>query len=344
MGKRKGKVKQMNTSTTDNTTISTAWTVIPGVTIVVGTESVDWSHPKRDAILDAIKANDFESIPELISNEKAVTKFGDGKLTVSDGEIMYKGKPVDGLLYSRILGMVSEGLPVDHFVAFLEKVEKNPSFKVRRDLYEFLEYGKLPLTSEGNFLARKVVQEDFYSYQSGKDGKKVYWGVGATPEMDRRDVDDDSTHTCSSGLHVYNRDYGKSFMSRTGKFLVVEIDPENVVSIPTDYNNTKMRVCKAKVLKEVKEEDDPEFFSSLCYTSILDQSIGFTEGFVDYYEDEDLEFECDNCGEVFRNASGTCPNCGEEDCSEYVDPNICSNCGNDIEDDNNYCPSCGEQL
>ena len=36
------------------------------------------------------------------------------------------------------------------------------------------------------------------------------------------------------------------------KVVLCEVDPSNVVSVPIDYNNTKMRVCEYKVIKEVE--------------------------------------------------------------------------------------------
>jgi hypothetical protein len=64
--------------------------------------------------------------------------------------------------------------------------------------------------------------------------------------MDRSQVDDDPNNTCSYGLHVGAWDYVKGF--NNGVILEVEVNPEDVVTIPYDYDSQKMRVCKYKVL------------------------------------------------------------------------------------------------
>ena len=67
--------------------------------------------------------------------------------------------------------------------------------------------------------------------------------------MPRQAVDDNPNNTCSHGLHVCSYEYLKNF---TGERLVVcKVNPRDVVSIPTDYNHTKMRVCRYEVIQEI---------------------------------------------------------------------------------------------
>ena len=287
----------------------TACSIVRGVSITVNTQSITWDHPRREDILQAIREKRFTDIPELMSPVSAIRSFGEGKLTVENGEIKYKGKVVSGKLHVRILDMIALDLPVTNFIAFLDAVEFNPSYRVREHLFDFLDYGQLPITEKGTFLARKVVDADFFDYFS----HSINWAPGETPTMERKDVDDDPNRTCSAGLHIYNRDYGRQFMASGGKFLVVEIDPADVVSIPVDYNNTKMRVCKAFVLQEITNEDDPEFFESLCFTHGVTEETNVTE------EEEE---ECYGVGYC------SC-------CHGYV---------GDLDEDSEYCPYCGKEL
>lgn len=260
--------------------------VIKDSTIIVGEKSVSWDHPNCNLILEAlrvaqdptspedIREDAFERIDELMVPIKAIEKAGEGKWTIENGEVILDGEPVDGLLYKRIMDLHGMGLSVDNLIAFERRARQNPSYRVRRDLYAFLEYGKLPIDEDGRFIARKVVREDFFDFHSGT----VNWAPGNVVEMPREKVDDDPNRTCSAGLHVYNAEYGKSFGGSYKKVLAVAVDPADVVSIPVDYNNTKMRVCKAEVLKELTHDEDPSVFSSLNYGEPLDPDDDYETG------------------------------------------------------------------
>lgn len=286
-----------------------AVSIIRGVSITVGIHSVTWDHPKREAILQAIREQRWDDIEPMISPAKAVLEFGDGQLQIVDNQVYYKGEIVSGRLHGRILDMIAQDLSIGPFLAFLDRVRQNPSKRVIDCLFDFLDFGQLPLTETGTFLARKVVGSDFWSYHSGKRGK-VNWAPGESPEMPRNEVDDDPDRTCSDGLHVYNRDYGKQFMGPGGRFLVIEVAPEDVVSIPRDYNNTKMRVCRATSLAEITREDDPEFFGSLVY--IHPQTGAVDADFVPAPEADSCCANCDaDLSQLPKNMS-YCPYCGYE--------------------------------
>jgi hypothetical protein len=80
--------------------------------------------------------------------------------------------------------------------------------------------------------------------------------VGKIVEMERNEVDDNKDNTCSSGLHFCSESYLKSFGgSRT---VIVKINPRDVVSIPTEYDNAKGRACRYEVVGEVGVNPDDE--------------------------------------------------------------------------------------
>ena len=237
--------------------------IIPNQTIIVGTQSMSWDHPSRAAVLAAIKAKKWDTVSKLMSPAKAIVKYGKGKLglRVTDNEIVYKDQVVDGLLGSRLLEMMKQSMPVGHLLNFIDKTRLNPSFRAQKELYGFLDYGQLPICEDGDFLARKVVASDFFD----KHSHTICYKVGTVISVARGKVDDDSSRTCSYGLHVYSKDYSKHFASGGDKFLLVKINPTDVVAVPPDYNNTKMRVCSMRVMQELTDENDPQFFSSLVY-------------------------------------------------------------------------------
>jgi hypothetical protein len=117
---------------------------------------------------------------------------------------------------------------------------------VLEHLYEFLEVGKNPITEDGCFLAYKAVRGDFLDIYSGKFDNSI----GAELKMLRNKVDENQNNTCSSGFHVCSFDYLRHFASAGGHVMVCKVNPADVVAIPADYHNTKMRVCRYEVVGE----------------------------------------------------------------------------------------------
>jgi hypothetical protein len=75
--------------------------------------------------------------------------------------------------------------------------------------------------------------------------------------MERNQVDDDKDRTCSTGLHFCSQDYLPSFGSAQGnRVVIVKINPADVVSIPSDYNNAKGRACRYEVVGEIGNTGD----------------------------------------------------------------------------------------
>jgi len=130
---------------------------------------------------------------------------------------------------------------------------ENPSHRAVQELYSFLEAGSMALTEDGYFLTYKKIRENWTDIHTGTFDNSI----GATPNMPRNMVDEDSEKTCSNGLHVCSYDYLSHFgWSDNNRVVLCKVNPRDVVAIPKDYNNTKMRVCEYKVLQEVGETHD----------------------------------------------------------------------------------------
>jgi hypothetical protein len=128
---------------------------------------------------------------------------------------------------------------------------ENPSYRAVQELYEFLEVGGVPLTEDGCFVVYKKVRENFKDIHSGTFDNSV----GAIPNMPRNAVDEDSSRTCSAGLHVCSFGYLAHFgSSANNRVVACKVNPKDVVSIPKDYGNTKMRVCRYEVIADVTEK------------------------------------------------------------------------------------------
>jgi hypothetical protein len=72
--------------------------------------------------------------------------------------------------------------------------------------------------------------------------------------MERNKVNENKDQTCSYGLHFAAYEYAEGF-GRGGRMMIMKINPKDVVSIPSDYNNQKGRCCKYEVLAEVDRSD-----------------------------------------------------------------------------------------
>jgi len=154
--------------------------------------------------------------------------------------------------------MLEEGFPVDALCNFLCRLKQNPSKRAVDELYGVLENNDLPITPEGNFYAYKKVREDFKDIHSGTFDNSP----ASVCEMPRNEGNEDKDQTCSTGLHFCSLEYLPRFGRSTGdRVMILEIDPADVVSIPSDYNNAKGRACRYTVIAEHNAKD-PETTSA----------------------------------------------------------------------------------
>lgn len=185
---------------------------------------------------------------------------------------------------------------------------ENPSSNSIEELYTFLGYRSLPITPDGKILGYKGVQENFYSTTGNADtiviqgttneNHQIFNGVGETIEVQRRCVDDNRDNHCSHGLHIGSFDYASSWSGCDGKLLLVEFDPQDAVSVPTDCSFQKLRVSKYKVIADItdcKKELDTAVYE---YNKPIYNNPD--EG--DCCDDEDCDFDCDDWDEYDEEA------------------------------------------
>ena len=75
--------------------------------------------------------------------------------------------------------------------------------------------------------------------------------------MERNAVDDDKDRTCSAGLHFCSKDYLNHFGGE--RIMILKINPRDVVSIPSDYNDSKGRACRYEVIGELGDNPEKAF-------------------------------------------------------------------------------------
>lgn len=153
-------------------------------------------------------------------------------------------KFIDGKLCDRLIEKLKNGEDLDGIINFTINLLDNPSDESIKDLYGFLEHNDIEIDSSGYVIAYKKITIDYKDVHT----KKISNHVGAIVKMPRSMVDSDRNATCSSGLHVCAKSYLEHFF---GDIIIkCKIHPMDFVSVPTDYNNAKARVCEYIVIEE----------------------------------------------------------------------------------------------
>lgn len=277
------------------------------------TLSAEKTHPKYDAILDAIRGGNWDEIPALINIATAVETYAAGSAIEVDayaGVVRYNGMELRNYTVDHILKMMQEGFDIKPMANYLENLMLNPSKRAVEELHKFNEYGKMPVTPDGCFIAYKIISGWYDTYSrtvfnkpyalfepsdydlvpyTTKQGVTVSIEDGLTTvSMPRNFVDDKAENTCSQGLHFCSQEYLRSFSG--DKIVVLKINPADVVSIPVDYNNTKGRCWKYQVLDVLSPED----FEKAMGTNIFTESVYVTSSEDDFDPEAWVEVEEDS--------------------------------------------------
>ena len=125
--------------------------------------TVGKDHPNFDAIKDIADSGDHSGIESLIDVSAAINNVDDFSIgcVESQGDvILYKGEPLHTSLTKRIIQLHYCGQPIEKLVVFLTNLMDNPSSSAITELYDFLDFGNLPITEDGCFLAYKNLREN----------------------------------------------------------------------------------------------------------------------------------------------------------------------------------------
>lgn len=253
-------------------------------------------HPNWDKIIEAVKAGD-ERVAGLFEFGKAVVKgfqrFSE-RVTYSGGTLFFDNDPVDNSLAKRVVKFYNEDLDYGPLVAFFEKVSQNPEEHSREQLYRWLEAHDFAITDDGDIVAYKGVSTgvnaQFQSQNSGTaivngevQNGRIQQNFGDVVEMPRSEVQHDPSRGCHTGLHVGNWSYASTFADQT---ILVLVNPRDVVSVPTDSYDQKMRVCRYMVLQQVT---DP--WPSALYRLNDDSTFDYDDGLEEYDYDDSDEYD-----------------------------------------------------
>lgn len=212
--------------------------------------------PLYKEIVEACQAQDEKTLENLLYRNPETSPAIDNNNAFKCEEdpfgyrlLTIDGKSIEGALKIILDRVKGEASTVATYVQFVRRLRKNPSSKAQERLFDCLKVNNHPLLPDGRFLAWKNVRQDWKDIHSGTMDNSP----GTTVKMGRNEVDDDDRTTCSHGLHVASFEYANQFGGQSERrLLACAVDPKDVVSIPFDYNNQKMRVCEYEVLGEVE--------------------------------------------------------------------------------------------
>jgi hypothetical protein len=281
-------------------------------------------YAEKTGVLLALNQGNYQKAADLLNKAKAIARRSVGQFTIEGGVIYHNGLPVHNTVATRIIELSDAGLPFMPAVRFLENILQNPSRSAVEAGYRFLELKGLPLTVDGCFLAYKSVRSDYKSKTAGRepvevstDGGKTWESftgnipnkVGSILRIERNFVDDDREKACSYGLHVgslgYSGPQGWFYSEGSGdKIIIVKVNPRDIVSIPNDANEEKLRVCRYEVINNFKEAysapltspDGQSFGATPEAEVVCNSEFGGCE-WTGRYSDLKRGFECPDCGD-----------------------------------------------
>lgn len=237
-----------------------------GSTQVIASDNAN--YPKVLAgLLDNSLSDDqlLELIAPFEMIYKKLTRLSE-RVTRKGMKLFFDGDLVTHALANHVIKTMDSGAPdreVQAWLKFWEKAASNPSIQSQDELFIFIDRNGLSITPDGDAILYKGVTAE---YKSTKRGPGIVDGVefendfllnkvGSVVEISRSMVDNDRGVACSVGLHVGAHSYASSFAS---VLLTVLVNPRDVVSVPFDHSDRKIRVCRYRIVEETPDRKQYE--------------------------------------------------------------------------------------
>ena len=222
-------------------------------------------HPFYAQVSSALLGGDGDAALKLVDVGSGLALTTKGRCSVKNGKVYYDGRVTHNVVTTIILKLLNEGYNHLPMVKFMENIMANPSPDSRNELYLFMEKSQLPITEDGYFLAYRKVGGDYRSKTANPDGTYNMNRIGDEVTMKRSEVNSNRHETCSRGLHACSLSYLTSFSGE--RTMIVKISPTDVVSVPSDYNDAKLRCCRYLVVGEHTAGDTIEAFGAPLYSA-----------------------------------------------------------------------------
>jgi len=217
--------------------------IVPGKAPI----SLDAKSDVCPKVEKAIIEKDDKKIRALLFPEEKIKTISGGKMEMDgNGVIKVEGSIVDPVIQKYIKIFEKGNLSIDPLVNLAKKIQLNESSWVREQLSRFLRDNTVPITPDGCFIGYKGVKRSEEGLVDCYSGTFCH-DIGTVVRMDRADVNSDPRRSCEAGLHVAAHGYVKDCYN-DNTHIAVKVDPIDVVSVPYDYDNQKMRTCGYEVL------------------------------------------------------------------------------------------------
>jgi len=270
------------------------------------TKCMDRAHSNFETVLRAVRENRWEDVLREIDVKEIINDM-EG-FDVRNDRVYIRDRELPSALGAYLLKIIELKMDSAPVLAFWDNLvgtpgnPGNPSYRAVNELFGFLEANRHPLTEDGCFIGYKGVNSDWTDCHTGE----IDNSIGATVHMDRSLVNEDPKQTCSRGLHIGNHEAAKRYWGGTGHLLVVKVNPRDVVAVPYDYHEAKMRVCEYTVLQETDRHlNDTPVYSSTEPDEVENEDDG----------DDDCSDNCPACG---ASCEANCV-CGQNDTDDDDD-------------------------
>jgi len=253
----------------------------------------DPSHPHYTSLIQCVHTGDADEFVNLLNTGLQVENWSDGLLYFEDEQVAKDPT-------NRIVECLQQGFPHQFMMNYLTNLYDNVSERAVQESYKWSSHKGLPITEDGMLVGYKGVRPYAGETIQGKNGEikegdlvDIYTGksfrnnVGDTASMKRRQVCDDHTQGCDSGLHVGTYDYACNWAGSTGVVVLVKFNPKDIVSVPSDCECQKMRVSSYEVISVAREQLEEAVYSDrLAMTP--DEYYNDQEDYLDGLEDGDV--------------------------------------------------------
>ncbi len=227
---------------------------------------LDKGSEKCSRVLSLLKENRHEALVDYLfpglEVKETLTVQSNGKFRLDkSGNVFVSGEkaPVHKVIGMKILEFHRAKADYKPLIQFWKNLQKNPSENSKNQLFQFLTANHHPITQDGCFIAYKYVHKNSEGRLLDCHTKTFDNSIGKVVKVDRSKVDPNHNQTCSYGLHVAAHAYASS---NGGSVTVeVKVNPKDVVAVPPDYNQQKMRVCEYKVLAHATNEIKKSYIS-----------------------------------------------------------------------------------
>lgn len=239
--------------------------------VVVDNVCITRDHPKFDEAFTLLVSS-FNKETRLVDNKIAeqvffmlnererIEKYTNGRVVVDfeNQQLIVKSEEGNVKLPASLFDKISQTISedgaedkIDKYIRFAENLADNVAYNIIQRLYDFISCSSIEIDEQGFIVAYKKVRDDYTDiYTRTFDNSP-----GKTCSVPRNQVCDDMNQTCAEGLHVCSISYLPHYGQCVGNRVVrVKVDPRDVVAIPRDYNDSKMRCSKYTVIDDVTNE------------------------------------------------------------------------------------------